>query len=66
MPEDGDLLIPIRIELQAPLLHQHTAVVFLGIEAVPADIRLHAWFSLVGKDDDRVHAGRGVLLEPCA
>jgi hypothetical protein len=39
--QDGGLFVPVRIQLHAPLLHQHATEVLRRVEAVTRKIAFH-------------------------
>src|SRR6266516_585831 len=65
--QDGRLLVPIGVQLDAALLHQDAAEVFEGVECVSCEVAsvcaLHSILLLGCVDDAGIHAGGGVFVQ---
>ena len=47
MEQDAGLFIPVGVERDAPLLHEHAAEMFFGVKCESGEVAFHSWFPLV-------------------
>lgn len=64
MQQNGRLLVPVSIELDPPLLHQHSAEVFGLVEGIPRKIAFHGRspLFLTHQNNPYVRAGGHIFI----